>query len=547
MYSSSVYHSPTHTKPVRPKLRVNRPGDRYEQEADAMANRFMDNSAVADQHAASLSSVIGRTIQRKCAHCEEEEKKEKLFRKERPTGTTSSSSSSFDDMLDSSAGHGQPMSAGTRREMEQFFQSDFSQVRIHSNANADSLNREAGALAFAYGNDIYFKQGEYADNSYAGRKLLAHELTHVVQQSNAITPQIQCKDDNKKKDRSDLSKAVKDLLLFDKLPKAAQDKILDEIDKAPETMTKFLFDKIIDSVAPKEYREGLKKAGEVLVAKIFHQTPPSFSICDAIPGFHEGTSSAYKGQCCQGVIESDQNCCPKDRFAPNEVRPCCPPGQVVGANRKCFKPEPVDPATICVPPGEKDKTGKCCMPPLKVINGLCQQRPAPPTPTPVTPPSFHFTVGVIDGYGIGKSVIPSKEQKHFKSISSQIHDYMTFCPASFVLVTGYTDKPGSASGNQQLGLRRADYVKSQLAIDLADIHFGSLPATIFSLSEGENNPVEDTPENVYSAKNRRVEIDFQSICPPLGSPIPEARPSTPLFRSTPVFDENKFGGLFQAF
>ena len=60
---------------------------------------------------------------------------------------------------------------------------DFSGVRVHTGGQADTLNRNLSARAFTTGQDIFFKQGEYSPGSSGGRELLAHELTHVVQQN----------------------------------------------------------------------------------------------------------------------------------------------------------------------------------------------------------------------------------------------------------------------------------------------------------------------------------------------------------------------------
>lgn len=77
---------------------------------------------------------------------------------------------------------GQPLAAGIRQPMEQAFGSDFSSVRIHTNSEADDLNQSLQARAFTTGQDIFFKEGEYSPSNLAGQELLAHELTHVVQQ-----------------------------------------------------------------------------------------------------------------------------------------------------------------------------------------------------------------------------------------------------------------------------------------------------------------------------------------------------------------------------
>lgn len=78
-------------------------------------------------------------------------------------------------------GHG--LDHGTRAQMEGAFGADFSHVRIHTDSMADGLSHTLNARAFATGSDVFFRQGEYDPGSSSGRELLAHELTHVVQQT----------------------------------------------------------------------------------------------------------------------------------------------------------------------------------------------------------------------------------------------------------------------------------------------------------------------------------------------------------------------------
>jgi hypothetical protein len=80
-------------------------------------------------------------------------------------------------------GGGQALDSGVRAQMEPAFGADFSGVRVHANAGADALNRSLSARAFTTGQDIFFRQGAYNPGSSSGRELLAHELTHVVQQN----------------------------------------------------------------------------------------------------------------------------------------------------------------------------------------------------------------------------------------------------------------------------------------------------------------------------------------------------------------------------
>ena len=84
--------------------------------------------------------------------------------------------------IDSSRGRGKALPEETRSAMESGFGEDFSSVRVHDDADADGLSRDLDAHAFTVGNDIYFAQGAYAPETGEGRHLLAHELTHVVQQ-----------------------------------------------------------------------------------------------------------------------------------------------------------------------------------------------------------------------------------------------------------------------------------------------------------------------------------------------------------------------------
>lgn len=85
--------------------------------------------------------------------------------------------------IERARGGGQPLDRGVRAQMESAFGADFQGVRIHTGAEAHSLNRAVSAVAFTTGKDIFFNNGAYDPNSAGGRELLAHELTHVVQQA----------------------------------------------------------------------------------------------------------------------------------------------------------------------------------------------------------------------------------------------------------------------------------------------------------------------------------------------------------------------------
>lgn len=484
---------------LQAKLKVNKPSDLYEQEADRIADQAM---------AAPMHHAINGALPR-IQHFSGQS-----------NGQTDAVPASVDQAL---ASPGKLLEPALRQDMEQRFGYDFSQVRIHSDALAEQSAREANANAYTVGHDIVFGTGQFVPSSHEGRKLIAHELTHVVQQSGNFSHVILRQPKGEKKEPSSkIGKELKKNSLFKRLPEFAQEKILEEIDNAPETITKEVLDRIID-LAPidQQYKGGLKKAGEAIIKTFTGRKAPSTSKCD-IPGYHEGTSSTYKGMCCKGSsgsTESADACCPKDKFAPNNEPFCCGADEYVTAGHKCKKIPAVDYSTICVPPGKKDSLGKCCFPPQQVINGLCVTPPKPePKPEPAGQPfSVKFTVGVIDDYDIDQSVINSRQKPHFDKVKNQIHQFIEVCPASIITITGFADKPGTEEHNLDLGQRRADYVKLLLQLDLMKITAGGISPLILAHSEGEENPVDTAAGEGFSSRNRRVEIEFNSICPPLGS------------------------------
>jgi len=84
--------------------------------------------------------------------------------------------------IESARGSGASLDTGARAQMESVFGASFEDVRVHSDSESDVLNRKVSATAFTTGSDIFFRQGAYQPGSSEGTNLLAHELTHVVQQ-----------------------------------------------------------------------------------------------------------------------------------------------------------------------------------------------------------------------------------------------------------------------------------------------------------------------------------------------------------------------------
>lgn len=89
----------------------------------------------------------------------------------------------LEQSIQRSRGGGQALDNEVRSQMEPAFDADFSGVRVHTGAQSNTLNRELNARAFTTGQDVFFRQGAYNPGSSSGRELIAHELTHVVQQN----------------------------------------------------------------------------------------------------------------------------------------------------------------------------------------------------------------------------------------------------------------------------------------------------------------------------------------------------------------------------
>ncbi|MDP9076957.1 MAG: DUF4157 domain-containing protein [Bacteroidota bacterium] len=163
----------------QPKLTVNEPGDVHEQEADAMADKVMRMTDTSlNQH--TFFKPANVPVQRKCQACGEEDKF--VHRKENGADEVSNNSN-LDNYVSSLGSSGQSLPQTDRKFFEPRFGHDFSNVKIHTDTvaakSADSIN----ALAYTSGNNIVFNSGRYSPGSDSGMKLMAHELTHVVQQS----------------------------------------------------------------------------------------------------------------------------------------------------------------------------------------------------------------------------------------------------------------------------------------------------------------------------------------------------------------------------
>lgn len=173
---------------IQAKLTIGRPGDKFELEADRTADKVMN-----------MQGKTRSLVQRQGNPQEEEEVQAKLQEQKQPgeekvtiqsKGAASQPqtlTSGLDSSLQSLKGGGKPLPGPTRSFFESRFGRDFSQVRLHTGSRAAEAAKSISARAFTMGKDVVFGEGEYSTGASAGKHLLAHELTHVVQQDSSYS------------------------------------------------------------------------------------------------------------------------------------------------------------------------------------------------------------------------------------------------------------------------------------------------------------------------------------------------------------------------
>ncbi|MEM9484766.1 MAG: DUF4157 domain-containing protein [Cyanobacteria bacterium P01_F01_bin.116] len=162
------------TPPVQAQLTLGQPGDKYEQEADNVAR------AVIQQIHSPQISQREDDIQRSPLNVSPVTPEFLQRDSSIPVGPASSD---FENNLNKARGGGSALDPKLQQQMGSAMGADFSGVKIHTDNQSDQLNRTIQAKAFTTGQDVFFKQGEYQPQSRKGQELIAHELTHVVQQS----------------------------------------------------------------------------------------------------------------------------------------------------------------------------------------------------------------------------------------------------------------------------------------------------------------------------------------------------------------------------
>jgi hypothetical protein len=195
LFGSAAPSTASH-QPIQAKLAVGAVGDKYEQEADAVATQVVTqiNAPERIQREQDESQMQPEVLQQK--RTGEDSALQRLQRREmseaeerqRPSEGQSVGleggpvSTNFEAELQGAKGHGQALDPNLQASMGQAMGADFSGVKVHTDTQSDQLNQSIQAKAFTTGQDVFFRQGEYQPKSRSGQELIAHELTHVVQQ-----------------------------------------------------------------------------------------------------------------------------------------------------------------------------------------------------------------------------------------------------------------------------------------------------------------------------------------------------------------------------
>lgn len=443
------------------KLKIGQANDAYEQEADQIAEQVMAQSSTTMQrqtdtdedellHAKPLVKSITPLLQRQSNE----------------ESTWQDAGKAVENPIRQLQNGGQPLSNNERQFFEPRFGLDFSHVLLHSGSQ---LARKINARAFTLNNHIVFDQGEYAPNTNRGRRLLAHELTHVVQQTRGNKgSSVQAKT---------IQRQTVPIPVFDEF-----DPCLTVPKNLPSPLDKLGGQKICGSHAKKLRKLLIKRKAKKQI-----QCPP---------GFIPGTAGEYEGTCCKmtgylteghdkvpTTVHNKQNCCEPAQITANSFFPiCCPAGTQPDTQRKnCvkikppdfkLKPCPEDNATpflscacaprsrinpakgVCCPVGQEGSSGTCQTPGIKLT-----------TPAAVPHSSGHVILfkqdrpysGETGATGLNNSLLGNGQMALQQLIKSLIEN-----PSYSVQLFGRASPEGTENYNMVLSKRRVKIILQAL-------------------------------------------------------------------------------------
>jgi len=414
---------------------------------------------------------------------------------------------------------GAPLDSSTRTFMESGFGHDFSGVRVHTGTLAAQSAESVNARAYTVGNHIVFANGLYSPSTSAGRRLIAHELTHTIQQggqssgphqaqgyrvnepgdglereADAAAERVSTRGRLGSNDYSRASGAQNLLLQRDEGDDPKKKDQAKEPDKPWIPMPVFdEFDPGIivpDIPGLPDFVKGqqvklsqLKKALDFLRGKKKGGND-SKRICDVIPGMETTEPGKFGGQCCEKFKRDADHCCTWRNLSIADSR-CCRKDEVLlpRPSNKCFKPQ-IAPTIPTVPPTTK-----------------------PPEPAPFPrfelkiPPIRFGTIEstTIDKFKVDSATIPAGYDKELDHLAGLLKIYKE----AEIHIEGHTDSTFTEEHNQKLSEKRAAAVKQAL------VKRGVSTARMTVVGLGKDHlrfPAESTAEE--KAANRRVDVWF---------------------------------------
>ncbi len=390
---------------------------------------------------------------------------------------------------------GEPLPEPVRTSMEARFRHDLSHVRIHADRRAGDSAAAVAANAYTVGRHIVFAAGHYAPHSAEGRQLLAHELTHVLQQ--VPTPA----------DHGDVTGG--------RLP-IADDSSAEE-HEARRTAAR-LGRGSGRSVGPRLQRQsGLHfRYNEDGSFEIFGQAPGAVKLgagfrckggrCTPVGGWNPGGGGGtYSVEDAKRKLLNFGKGSGGSGAQPGPVGPVGPgPGTGLPPGFQLCLPPKVRDGIDCVTTsewlrrrGHLAKQGPAVQPPGVQPPGSSQQPAFPGTLGPLT---LGLGSASLDGFDFNKAELKPHHHKILKGLALTLKGLLRINPISLVQIVGHTDAPGKPGYNETLGTQRAEAVKVQL------VKLGVPEGAILTLSSGEDELRVDTKKK--EPKNRRVEIEF---------------------------------------
>lgn len=430
-------------------------------------NRFMSNAIGSDfsnvrLHTDALADHVANNswqgvIQRKCETCERDEDTDIQTKMEQ--GASAPAANNIKSSSGLTASNGTALPFATNKHMSDSIGFDFSAVRVHTDKNAKQLNQRLHSRAFTYGKDIYFNQDQYQPSNSQGTHLLAHELTHVVQQSRG--GQLIQKQDGPPGE----TPLTSDVGAF--WFRANENGRIEFVYGTPEMPAL-----------------GERGAG-------FRCENGSCSPIISGEAGIDGLGDTYTIDEALALLNGDDPdvsiptvgiCAPAQR---NALGICCPRNMI--ANGLNCEPLPPFVPTLPGVSGVPSPDGPLHSPQLGESS-----RPS----ASVFPLSGLVT---FDNFGFNQHSIPPLADAQISDLALHI-SIISLTNTGSVLITGYADAVGEDEDNVQLGLRRANAVKDRL------IAAGVPASAVITDSQGESGPAIHTDQ--AEPRNRRVQVFY---------------------------------------